>query len=134
MLRRRLTSIATVAAIASLALTGTTGIAAAAASGGDGHARSTKVVKKHRSSARRAPGSGGTVRPPVTTTVVAISAFPTGDKGSGSEATCGLWSDRLQQDVETLGEAESVDDRVAASNDLQQDTNDALDAGCVVID
>jgi hypothetical protein len=111
-----------------------TGIAIAASSGGDGHPRSTKVVSKHRSSARRAPGGRGAPRLPVTHTAVAISAFPTGDKGSGSEATCGLWSDRLQADLEVLDQADNLDDKVAASNDLQQDKNDALDAGCVVID
>jgi hypothetical protein len=135
MLRHRISQLATVAAVASIALTATTGVAAAGTSGGHGHPRPAKVVKKHRSSsiARHAPG-GSRVPVVSTPTSVAISAFPTGDKGSGSEATCGLWSDRLQQDVEVLGEAESVDDRVAASNDLQQDKNDALDAGCVVID
>jgi hypothetical protein len=135
MLRHRLHSLATVAAIAAVALTAPAGPASAAGNAGGSHGHGAKVVKKQkRGSARQAPGGGGTVRPPASTTAVAISAFPTGDKGSGSEATCGLWSDRLQQDVEVLGEAESVDDRVQASNDLQQDKNDALDAGCVVID
>lgn len=134
MLRHRLHSLATVAAIAAVGLTAAAGPASAAgnAAGRQGHG--AKVVKKQkRKGARQAPG-GGTVHLPATTTAVAISAFPTGDKGSGSEATCGLWSNQLQQDVEVLGDAESVDDRVEASNDLQQDKNDALDAGCVVID
>jgi hypothetical protein len=129
--RHRIQSFAALAVVATLGLGLGAGPAAAAKKADSGHARSAKVVSKHRS-AKRAPG--GTIRLPASTTAVAISAFPTGDKGSGSEATCGLWSDRLQQDVEVLGEAESTDDRVQASNDLQQDKNDALDAGCVVID
>jgi hypothetical protein len=134
MLRHRLHSLATVAAIAALALTAAAGPASAASNAGGSQGHAAKVVKKQkRSSARQAPG-GGTIRPPASTTAVAISAFPTGGKGSGSEATCGLWSEQLQADVENLGDAESVDDRVEASNDLQQHKDDAMDAGCVVID
>jgi len=124
MLRHRLHSLATVAAIAALALTAAAGPASAASNAGGSQGHAAKVVKKQkRSSARQAPG-GGTIRPPASTTAVAISAFPTGGKGS----------EQLQADVENLGDAESVDDRVEASNDLQQHKDDAMDAGCVVID
>jgi hypothetical protein len=133
MSRHRIQSFATVAVVAALGLGLGAGPAAAAKKADSGRPHAAKVVSKqqHRS-AKRVPG--GTVTLPASTTAVAISAFPTGGKGSGSEATCGLWSDRLQQDVEVLGDAESTDDRVAASNDLQQDKDNAMDAGCVVID
>jgi hypothetical protein len=84
--------------------------------------------------------SGGLISNPVVgaeSTSVAISAFPTGGKGSGTEATCDLWGGQLQYDQ---GGVEAA----VHNNDLQQyqdakakfddDYNDALDAGCAVID
>jgi hypothetical protein len=132
MLRHRINSLAAVAVVATLGLGVAAGPAGAAAKSEGGHSRSAKVVKRH--SAKRAPGGPVAPRLPRGTTAVAVTAFPTGDKGGASEATCGLWNDRLQEDVEILGDAESTQDRVDASNQLQQDKDDALDAGCVVID
>ena len=67
---------------------------------------------------------------------IAISAFPTGDKGSGSEEMCRHWSGVLNEDQGRIDAAEE-------NNDLQQYKDAvatqeehidlALDAGCVVI-
>jgi hypothetical protein len=65
--------------------------------------------------------------------VVAISAFPTGGKGSGTEATCELWSNQLAADEQALDEASDKQDIIDASNNLNADVDNALDAGCVVI-
>ena len=65
--------------------------------------------------------------------VAAISAFPTGGKGSGTEATCSLWSQRLQDDQGTQDDATDHQEIVDATNALNEDENNALDAGCVVI-
>jgi hypothetical protein len=76
----------------------------------------------------------GTIRPiKTTTTVVAITAFPTGGKGSGSEATCELWGDRLQADEDAQQTADDRQDIIDATNDLNEDVDNALDAGCAVI-
>jgi hypothetical protein len=84
--------------------------------------------------------SGGLISTPVLgarSTSVALSAFPTGGKGSGTEATCDLWGGQLNYDQ---GAVEAA----VHNNDLQQyqdakakfddDYDNALDAGCVVID
>lgn len=84
--------------------------------------------------------SGGLISNPVVgaeSTSVALSAFPTGGKGSGTEATCDLWGGQLNYDQ---GAVEAA----VHNNDLQQyqdakakfddDYDNALDAGCVVID
>ena len=86
------------------------------------------------------PRSGGLVSNPVVgaeSTSVALSAFPTGGKGSGTEATCDLWGGQLNYDQ---GAVEAA----VHNNDLQQyqdakakfddDYDNALDAGCAVID
>lgn len=77
----------------------------------------------------------GPVRPiaTATTTVVAITAFPTGGKGSGTEATCGLWADQLQSDQNAQDEATDKQDVIDATNALNEDADNALDAGCAVI-
>lgn len=86
---------------------------------------------KTMSMARTKPG---TVRPTLpTTTVVAISAFPTGGKGSGTEATCELWSDQLAADEQALDEATDKQDIIDASEALNDNVDNALDAGCAVI-
>jgi cytochrome c556 len=90
-----------------------------------------KVAKKTLAS-KAAKGSG-VVKPIHTgTSVVFISAFPTGGKGSGTEATCALWSDRLQDDQQIVDNAPEAD-QDDASGPLNADVNNALDAGCVVI-
>jgi hypothetical protein len=89
-----------------------------------------KVAK--RKLASKAKG-GGVVKPINTgTSVVFISAFPTGGKGSGTEATCALWSDRLQDDQQLVDDAPEAD-RDDASGPLDTDIDNALDAGCAVI-
>jgi hypothetical protein len=62
-----------------------------------------------------------------------ISAFPTGGKGSGTEATCALWSKELQTDQRLADTAETVDDYKDATAALEDAIDNALDAGCVVI-
>jgi len=91
----------------------------------------TKVPK--RMSASRAKGIG-VVKPIKTAgpSVAAISAFPTGGKGSGTEATCALWSDRLQEDQQIIDNAPETD-KDDASGPLNTDIDNALDAGCAVI-
>ena len=66
------------------------------------------------------------------TTVAEISAFPTGGKGSGTEATCALWTERLQDDQAIIDNAPAGDE-VDASGPLNTDVDNALDAGCFVI-
>jgi len=76
---------------------------------------------------------------PVTTSVtsVAVSAFPTGGKGSGTDAVCGGWDQQLQADQADIDYAErvsSVWQYKEAVADLEEDKDAALDAGCAVID
>jgi len=131
MLRRRIHSLAAVAVIAALGTVGASGVAAAKPAAGPVHGHAKPTVKTQL--AKRAGGFGGPVIHQVGTTAVAITAFPTGDKGSGTEATCDLWTDQLNADVDELGFATDNDERVAASNQLQEDVDNALDAGCAVI-
>jgi hypothetical protein len=89
-----------------------------------------KVAKKTLASKLK---GGGVVKPIKTgTSVVFISAFPTGGKGSGTEATCALWSDRLQDDQQIIDNAPEAD-QDDASGPLNADIDNALDAGCAVI-
>lgn len=94
------------------------------------HAR---VVKAKSASRAKATTGGRSVYLPGTT-VVALEAFPTGGKGSGTEATCGLWTDRLNFDQQVLDEATDKADIINAYNGLNADKDNALDAGCAVID
>jgi len=64
--------------------------------------------------------------------VAMISAFPTGGKGSGTEATCALWTKELQADQAIIDNAPETDKEDAAGP-LNQDVDNALDAGCAVI-
>src|SRR4051794_27665263 len=66
-------------------------------------------------------------------TVMAITANPTGGKGSGTEATCDLWTNQLQQDEGAVGEATETQDKIDAVNNLNTDIDNAMDAGCFVI-
>ena len=91
-----------------------------------------KVAKKKVAASKVVKGGGG-VKPINTgTSVVYISAFPTGGKGSGTEATCALWSDRLQDDQQLIDNAPEAD-ADDASGPLNTDIDNALDAGCAVI-
>lgn len=116
-------------------------IALSGAAGASAATRSHSPVKSpphpkvtSTASANRAKGHG-VVKPVRTSgpTVAAISAFPTGGKGSGTEATCALWSDRLQEDQDAQDNATEKQDVIDATENLHADVNDALDAGCVVI-
>jgi len=93
-----------------------------------------KVTKKSTALAK-AKGTGPVVVHPVSTgpVVAAISAFPAGGKGSGTEATCALWSDQLQEDQNAQDEATDKDTIIATTNQLNSDVDNALDAGCAVI-
>jgi hypothetical protein len=76
-----------------------------------------------------------TAHPIVTSgsTVMAITAHPTGGKGTGTEATCDLWSDRLSDDESAVGSATETQDKIDAVNALNEDIDNAMDAGCFVI-
>jgi hypothetical protein len=123
-------------ALVAVAASTTTGVAAAA----NAPARPNHHKPAHaRRLSRIVQRSGGPITKPVVvgSTIAAITAFPTGGKGTGTEATCKLWSMQLNQDQ---GEV----DAAVHNNDLQQynetkgaldeDVSNALDAGCVVID
>lgn len=90
-----------------------------------------KVATKKKAASK--VKGGGVVKPVITgTSVVFISAFPTGGKGSGTEATCALWTDRLQDDQQIVDNAPEAD-QDDASGPLNADIDNALDAGCAVI-
>jgi hypothetical protein len=84
--------------------------------------------------------SGGLIGNPVVgagSTNVAISAFPAGGKGSGTEATCALWSSELNYDQEDVDDAvhdNNLQQYQDAKAKLDADYNNALSAGCAVID
>jgi hypothetical protein len=66
------------------------------------------------------------------TTAVAITAFPTGGPGSGSEATCAAYTRLLQRDASAIKYTEGLAQQ--ASQALQDDDVDAaMDAGCAVL-
>jgi hypothetical protein len=94
-----------------------------------------KVTKKTTSTTAAARKTGGTtvVKPPSGGSAVAmISAFPTGGKGSGTEATCALWTKALQAEQQAVDDAPEPDKQDAAGP-LNQDIDNAMDAGCAVI-
>jgi hypothetical protein len=95
--------------------------------GGKPHVKRTTL----RPSRRRA-GAVKPVHPVTTTTVAAITAFPTGGKGSATEATCALWTDRLRDDQAIIDNAPDTDKQDAAGP-LEADVDNALDAGCAVL-
>jgi hypothetical protein len=113
------------------------GIAGASAATSAGHAGAASPVRLQASKAMKLTRTKGIgpVKPLPTggTTVVAITAFPTGGKGSGTEATCGLWADRLQEDEAAQDAATDKQDIIDATENLNEDVDNALDAGCVVI-
>jgi hypothetical protein len=94
----------------------------------------TKVTKKTTTiEAARTTNGTGTVKPASGGAAVAmISAFPTGGKGSGTEATCSLWTKRLQEDQSIIDNAPEAD-KDDASGPLNEDVDNAMDAGCAVI-
>jgi hypothetical protein len=81
-------------------------------------------------------GAGPVVKPVSGVTYAAISAFPTGGKGSGTEATCALWSGRLNEEQGEIDAAEENNDLgkyQEAKGSQDEDIDNALDAGCAVI-
>jgi hypothetical protein len=113
------------------------GIAGASAATSTGHAGAASPMRPQVSRAMKVVKTKGTgpVKPVLTggTTVVAITAFPTGGKGTGTEATCGLWADRLQEDEAAQDAATDKQDVIDTTEALNEDVDNALDAGCVVI-
>jgi hypothetical protein len=102
-------------------------------------AKSHGPVKPHAKTAKKALASKakvnlgtGPVKHFTPTTTARIAAYPTGMKGSGTEATCALWTERLQDDQAIIDNAPAGDE-VDASGPLNTDVDNALDAGCFVI-
>jgi hypothetical protein len=122
--------------IAAFALSGVAGASAATTTHTAKPIAKTKVTTKKATSTAAARRTGSTtVIHPVSTgpAVAMISAFPTGGKGSGTEATCALWSDQLQTDQNAQDEATDKQDVIDSTNQLNTDVDNALDAGCAVI-
>ena len=65
--------------------------------------------------------------------VADISAFPAGGEGSGTEETCHVYSVLLQRDQSSVNSTTGLAN-TASQALLENDTYDALDAGCAVID
>jgi hypothetical protein len=69
----------------------------------------------------------------VTSTMVAyISAFPTGGAGSGSEATCGAYTQLLQRQQAAVDNTTGLANQAAQAL-LDNDVDNAMNAGCAVI-
>jgi hypothetical protein len=124
-------SIAVLTAV--LSLSSVAGASAAATSHASAKASSHAVSAKAVAVAKT-KGATGVVKPVKAGggAIAAISAFPAGGKGSGSEATCGLWSQRLQEDQQMVNDAPEAD-HDDASGPLNADIDNALDAGCAVL-
>ncbi len=126
---------ALVALVAIAALTSTGAASAATRSAHRNHYQ----PKRGRSVSRIVQRNGGPIVKPVVggNTVAAITAFPTGGKGSGTEATCALWSGRLneeQGEVDAAVHNNDLQQYKDAKDSLDEDIDNALDAGCAVID
>jgi hypothetical protein len=84
------------------------------------------------------PLGGPIAKPPVAGTISApLWAFPTGLNGGGTKANCAYWNDILGEDHAAVGVAVEHNDLAAytkARQSLDEHTNNALDAGCVVIE
>jgi hypothetical protein len=111
------TNVRTVAALAAVAALSLTGVASAAT----------------------AQPPGGPIVKPVVAGVTAVPefAFPTGLKGGGTKKNCAYWNDALAEDhgaIATAFEHNDLVEYLDAKQQLDEDTNHALDAGCVVID
>jgi hypothetical protein len=117
----------------------TAALAVASVASAPALAKSHGPLKPHAKHAKKALASKaninlgtGPVKPLTPTTVVRIAAYPTGMKGSGTEATCALWTDRLVDDQAAVDAAPEAD-QLDASGPLETDIDNALDAGCFVI-
>jgi len=116
--------------VAAIALAGVADAGAATKTG-----QGINMTKAQTTNQARYGKFQGNSHPVVTTgnTVMAISAHPTGGKGSGTEATCDLWGDRLSDDESAIDHAETTQDKIDAVNALNDDIDNAMDAGCFVI-
>jgi hypothetical protein len=112
MIRRHLQSAATISAIAAIALSASSGLASAR--GVVKHPTLPHVVSR--------------------VTAVALEAFPTGGKGSGTEETCHDWTIWLNEDQEQVDNATTTVEILDASDQKKADIDAAMDAGCAVID
>jgi hypothetical protein len=64
--------------------------------------------------------------------VARISAFPTGGPGSGSEATCGAYTQLLQRQQTAVDNTTGLANQAAQAL-LDNDVDNAMNAGCAVI-
>ncbi len=117
MLRHRLQSLAAVTAVAAVALSATANVASAK--------RPAKTFRAH---------AGLAVHHVSTPTAVAMEAFPTGGKGSGTEEECHQWTIWLNEDLEAYDQATTTVDMINTADQLKADIDAAMDAGCAVID
>ena len=110
----RIRAVAALAAVAGLALTGTASAAIAQ------------------------PTGGPIAKPPVAGTISApLWAFPTGLNGGGTKKNCAYWNDVLGEDHAAVNVAIGHNDLAEyteAKDTLDRHENNALDAGCAVID
>ena len=130
MFARSIAALMTIAALAPVAG------AAAKAPVHAGASSRTKVVKKTTSTARKTTSAGNTTVVVKTTgpKTAYFDAGPAGGKNNPTQATCDLWADRLNADQETQDNATDHQDIVDATNQLNTDYNNTLDAGCFVVD
>jgi hypothetical protein len=126
-------SIAVLTAV--VALSGVAGASAATSThttiGKTSHA---KVVKKVAAKRKTSTTTTGPVIKTTGATTAAMEAFPTGGKGSGTEAVCRAFTSLLNADQEAQENATDKQDVIDATNQLNSDYNDALSSGCAVID
>jgi hypothetical protein len=120
-----------VGAVLAAVAAGPAGVASAASIGGltAGGATATSLQRSGDPIHNPVVGASGTGVP--------LDAFPAGGKGSGTEATCALWSRTLNEDQGQLDAATDANDLgwYQTSKELfDEDYNDALSAGCAVID
>jgi hypothetical protein len=84
------------------------------------------------SAAQRAVNTATPAHVATQTTAVAITAFPTGGQGSGSEATCAAYTRLLQRDALAIKYTEGVAQQASQAL-LDDDVDVAMDAGCAVL-
>jgi hypothetical protein len=98
-------------------------------------AKTSSHVSAKTVSIAKVKGSSGVVKPVKTGggAIALISAFPTGGKGSGTAATCDLWSDRLQEDQDAQDNATDKQTVIDTTQTLGTDIDNALSAGCAVL-
>jgi hypothetical protein len=96
-----------------------------------------KVVKKSTTAARKSMSKAGATTVVVHgsgTSVAYFDAGPAGGKNNPTQATCDLWADRLNADQDAQDNATDHQGIIDATNQLNTDYNNTLDAGCFVVD